>query len=423
MRRLAARSPLARRLLSRAGGRAYPGRIVFDHLEKTAGQAINAWLRAELGAGCVTPNMGSDHRTAICQYGGAVSVISGHITYVQGDTLDPRYDYLTVLREPLDRAVSWTYFLATEVVASDAMVAALVTGARQFIASGGREATPEFLQSVRNPYVEHFSKLAPEAPRSDSEKLAAARHALAQYRIVGFYEALPRFVAATAALVGISVPHQFAQVNKTRDRPAVSQLDTALRARLAELTALDRAFYAGARGDPAIERTTRRSWLDVVQGAAYWVKYAGVPAVPASAHPSISVSLVAPLDPVRLVLGQELVLGLQLRAQQAAGDIVIGVRIVDAFARLAFAADSRQLRCAFRDLGAGTWQATITVIADLPDGSYRAGYWISGAFAGAEPVTLARHDEALRFDLVSPASGAHSGYCRLEARMNLEPAA
>ncbi|WP_441459338.1 hypothetical protein [Burkholderia thailandensis] len=90
--------------------RVFGGRVIFDHLPKTAGQAVNAWLGNALGAGCVTPNLIGRHRDLIRRYGGEYSVISAHIDF-RGSSLDPRYQYLTCFREPIDRAISWLFFL------------------------------------------------------------------------------------------------------------------------------------------------------------------------------------------------------------------------------------------------------------------------------------------------------------------------
>ena len=89
---------------------AFPGRVVFDHLPKTAGQAVNAWLRSSLGAACVTTTLAGDHRELITRYGGEYSLISAHVTF-SGEGLDPRYQYVTCLREPIDRAISWLFFV------------------------------------------------------------------------------------------------------------------------------------------------------------------------------------------------------------------------------------------------------------------------------------------------------------------------
>ena len=59
----------------------FDGRIIFDHLPKAAGTAVNAWLVKVLGSGCVTPNLIGKHQDLICRYGGEYSVISGHVNF------------------------------------------------------------------------------------------------------------------------------------------------------------------------------------------------------------------------------------------------------------------------------------------------------------------------------------------------------
>ncbi len=69
---------------------AFPGRIIFDHLAKTAGQAVNAWLQQELGTGSVTDNLIGSQRELIQGYGGNYSIIGGHFSF-DGSGFDPRY--------------------------------------------------------------------------------------------------------------------------------------------------------------------------------------------------------------------------------------------------------------------------------------------------------------------------------------------
>jgi len=58
--------------------RPFNGRVIFDHLPKTGGQAVKAWLTNTLGTGTVTTNLIGEHRALIRRYGGAYAVISGH---------------------------------------------------------------------------------------------------------------------------------------------------------------------------------------------------------------------------------------------------------------------------------------------------------------------------------------------------------
>lgn len=90
--------------------RPFDGRVIFDHLPKCAGQAVNAWLRACLGSASVTENLIGEHRSLIRAFGGNYPVISGNLDF-QKRGMDPRYKYITILRESLDRAISWLYYI------------------------------------------------------------------------------------------------------------------------------------------------------------------------------------------------------------------------------------------------------------------------------------------------------------------------
>jgi len=45
--------------------RPFNGRVIFDHLPKTGGQAVNAWLTNMLGTGTVTTNLIGEHRARV----------------------------------------------------------------------------------------------------------------------------------------------------------------------------------------------------------------------------------------------------------------------------------------------------------------------------------------------------------------------
>ena len=177
----------------------FSGRVVFDHLQKTAGQAVNAWLTSVLGTGSVSPNLIGEHRELLRAYGGRYCVVSGHVLFEYGDRPDPRYTYITLLRHPVERALSWLGFLLGNVPVT-AATRGLIEGARAFLDTDGGTCSDELLATLRNPYVEHFGRQRLNAPASASETLAAACEAIAAYDVVGCYERMPRFLADVAAV-------------------------------------------------------------------------------------------------------------------------------------------------------------------------------------------------------------------------------
>lgn len=220
--------------------RAFNGRIIFDHLPKTAGQAVNAWLTSTLGGSCVTDNLVGMHQELIRLYGGEYSVISSHVGF-DGKGLDPRYYYITCLREPIDRAASWLYFVLSN--HEQEQLPDIWPAVESFIASEGEECDPCLLGYISNPYVEHFASIFSTRERSDAEKLADALRAIDEYDAWGLFEQLPAFLADMAALIGLPPPAQLKRVNVTRARQAVDDLSPLLRQRMEELNGLDIEFY------------------------------------------------------------------------------------------------------------------------------------------------------------------------------------
>ena len=49
----------------KAASQVFSGRVIFDHLGKTGGMAVTAWLRDVLGSGVVAPNVSEDHLALI----------------------------------------------------------------------------------------------------------------------------------------------------------------------------------------------------------------------------------------------------------------------------------------------------------------------------------------------------------------------
>ena len=74
----------------------YAGRLVFDHFPKTAGQAINGWLRDVLGERTVMKSTIAVH-SELLEKSAEYPIVSGHIFFKEGEGLDPRFQYATLL--------------------------------------------------------------------------------------------------------------------------------------------------------------------------------------------------------------------------------------------------------------------------------------------------------------------------------------
>jgi len=388
--------------------RIFSGRIVFDHLQKTAGQAVNAWLTKALGSGCVTPNLNhARHADLINKYGGKYSIISGHMDF-EGHGLDPRYQYITCLREPLDRAISWIYFTRNN--PSSSKIDILSEQIDRFIASRGEDFGAELRGHISNPYVEHFAMISSTTPRSQEQKLSEAMSAVEQYDVCGFYEEMQGFLADVAALIGVTVPKQFERVNITHTRPTVAQVSPLLLKRLEEVNAFDLEFYRLMR-ERRRQSENRRAAVALPE-SSLWEPYN--PEVwdlelSTSGFTMLSAGLegddTLTADQV-LCLYVEFSLGVPIECLE------IGIHIFDEDRRWAFGTNTTLLGRQLRQLEPGTHRAHYYLVAGLPEGKYTAGFaFIEMSAEGHR--TLAWYDNLVSFRVNVPRLTPCAGYVSL----------
>jgi len=96
-------------------------KYVFAHLPKTGGTSFQRALRRVIGEDAVSPsfnasNLSEADAAKLDQY----PVISGHISGTDIARYFPDRMILTILRDPLDRCVSWYYFARTTPPSPDA---------------------------------------------------------------------------------------------------------------------------------------------------------------------------------------------------------------------------------------------------------------------------------------------------------------
>jgi hypothetical protein len=385
---------------------AFDGRIIFDHLQKTAGQAVNAWLIQALGEGCVTPNLIGGHRELIQRYGGSHSIISGHISFNFGEQLDPRYFYLTILRDPVDRCISWTYFLSNNVPPNSETLP-LIEGARLFVDSAGAEINEAFQASISNLNTEHFCRLGLATLGTEEEKLASAKRVLDQYDVVGIYENMPEFLDRVSALIGINCPAELAAVNVTSNRPAVDDAASALRLRIEELNPLDVALYEYAcskiKNAPAVNVAEATPVPNRV-----WLPYAS-PAPRSLITADIELLSTVLREGDDIECGQVMSFDVDFFATRGISELEAGIHIFDADRQWVFGTNSILQDKKIKDLSRGTYRVTHHVQADFPAGSYTAGF----AFAerSAEGTKeLAWHHAICSFTVRHPQRSASVGY-------------
>lgn len=396
---------------------AFPGRVIFDHLPKTAGQAVNAWLMQVLGPGCVTPNLNGDHRDLIRRHGGLYSVISGHVHFQNAGRLDPRYQYMTCFREPVDRAISWIFYVLNDAgIARDTIP--LKNGARQFLSTEGCESSTEFFESITNPYTEHFCRIFGDGSECDDLKIANALAAVQQYDVIGVYETMPQFLADVADLIGIPAPRELARVNVTSERRTVDEISPALRERIIALNQLDLRLYTEVvawKASAAKEESTRPSPLTVPK----WTRYEPVLGRVVTT-PDITISAATLCDGYDIRHGQLMTFDVDFLLAREVMDVEMGIHLFDSDRRCAFGINSALLGQTRQSLPAGPYRVSHNLVADLPAGKYTAGFAFVERLPNG-PRELAWHDVMCEFQVYHQVNQVFSGHSYLPTEISLRP--
>ena len=356
--------PLAGEIRQPRRPQVFSGRVIFDHLQKTAGMAVNSWLRKTLGDGCASPNLMTDHGSLIARYGGRFSVLTAHVTF-DGQGLDPRYQYVTLLREPIDRMVSWLHYVVgnyTESTFSDAW-----HDVKRFLDSEG--SITDYAPSA-NLYVRHFAAIDGMHSGTDEQMLAAALAAVERYDVWGLYESMPEFLEDFATLLGVPAPSSLDRVNVTNHRPKVADVGTGLRRRIENLYALDREFYAIMQGRHA---AARQRWRRTSVSLPEWEPL-HAPQPRSIVHDGFVLHAATIHGGETHAAGDLVEFDLSFSLARPIEILVIHVVITDSLGNRAFVANTQSLSKPIGRVAAGPHRVCCTIVANLPEGEYSIGF-------------------------------------------------
>ncbi|MGI9473201.1 MAG: sulfotransferase family 2 domain-containing protein, partial [Rubripirellula sp.] len=166
-----------------------PGRVLFDHLPKCAGSAIDTYLGSHYPQRLVFKTDPNQPRSSIAEFREMSSeerfryrLVVGHMAHDLVDLVHPETTTLTILREPIDRIVSHYYYVLQQ--EQHYLHERVVNDNIQL----EEYSTLALSEELRNWYTTHFTGLLIEQVDQDPD--AALQHAVEviaeKYDIVGF---------------------------------------------------------------------------------------------------------------------------------------------------------------------------------------------------------------------------------------------
>jgi len=247
--------------------------IIFDHMPKTAGVSLNKWFTALLGNRYVSPNLTGGYQDLLIQYS-YFKVICGHFHFFDNENLDTRYTHITVLRNPIDRILSWMDFAFHDIPSHDIQHITLKKSIQRFFQSDGQDITGELLQdNISNLYTRHFSKIKTNDILNRNDLFTKACYGLSQFTHIGFFENLNNFIEQLSQdIFSLEKTPKLPFLNITSKKTKVNELSPNVRKVLESLNQDDIKLYNFAQQITTQRRNDSNIDLKLPALPYQWIK-------------------------------------------------------------------------------------------------------------------------------------------------------
>lgn len=232
------------------------GPILFLHIPKTAGTALRNFFAKQIGEERVTRGLPTMRlEDALIRYAG-YDAICGHFLGEQGRPLPADRISMTILREPVDRFLSYFYFRKFDVQHSPVDQRVRAMDVDQFIDSLSENDMDDLNMQT--------SMLYPFGARSLgilplSDRLSAAFEAIEQFDYIGIHSEIDDLACMICARFGWSPEQTLERTKVTSRRSSASDLAASSRKKLETFLEPDRLLFE--RASARFRQLRRRSIL------------------------------------------------------------------------------------------------------------------------------------------------------------------
>jgi hypothetical protein len=394
----------------------FSGRVIFDHLFKTAGQSINQWLIDSLGDGCVTPNLNGNHTEIIKRYGGSYSVISGHIAF-RGEGMDPRYQYVSCLRDPIDRVLSTLNFIVNNhdedffKKKENPSELAMFYQAKDFIESEGDLMGPQLSGVIENHYVVHFSRILSNRYTKIS-KLDLAKSAIDSYDLIGFYDDLYSFVENFSSLLGFFNHADLHKINVGINKTPREKTSKKMLQKIESINLDDYKLYEHAKNNYA----KREKNTVALKKPVTYIQYSRFKEAQQRIACGFNLIRFSKSYDVEVMPHSNIIFRLEVKLLSEVYSPVWGIHIFDEDGDWAFGVNSEMLHCNFTDLDVGHHCIEYELNAPLNSGNYIVGFALLGMVNGVQ-TEIAWFDSLAKMRVKERGKYPGIGYLNIPARI------
>jgi hypothetical protein len=332
-----------------------PERLIFDHVPKTAGVSAGTALARSFGE---EPRVLQLPHFKL-PFDGPDDLIAGHFWFYRGEPLHGDWLYATLLREPIERAVSHFFFVRLVAETPDAPDDPQIGRFRgRDFDELLRRSDPADLDHLTNVQARHFAARVVDQPEAldDDELFAAAVEAISEYDIVGLTDDVTGFVDRCCVASGRPRPESVETLNAREGEP----LSDDIRQRVAEFNRADLRLWDWARARGPIDVPRRR------------------PSGPPPGRPVDFGTREVEIEAARCRVGADaprtLVVEVDLASHIAVDDLTVGVEV----------SDGRH------EMGTNTRQQDLALSMRPGDRMSLSFEW-EGAVAGSYRVAVAAH--------------------------------
>jgi hypothetical protein len=400
--------------------------FIFDHLPKTGGTAFKTILEQIFGPENVSPAVSGRSELWSEDTYARYPVITGHFhSPIPVDRTNRRRARITMLRDPIDRAISEYFYYRNDVERVEWNKLAVLAKDHDFYAyikllESNRD------MAISNYYSRRFASQISRKSGNQARLLELAKEALLRYDFVGIQEQFNDSIDLFCCKFKLPLVPQIERINVTSLRSRLQELDPKTRKKLLQLNEVDVELYEfalrqfeeqkraifrvfAAPGKPKSSPDDLKKWAQTRKTANENPESFGDRAVEfcgATVRGERSGSNV-------LRSGEEAILRLEFTAHVDVCALTVGIEISDELGEIVFGTNTH-LMGESRPVTVGkTYEVNFAFAANLRHGRYSVG---ASLHTGAthEDRCFDWRDGITTFDVVDEAAPVFVGYCRLQ---------